>query len=144
MKNKIIPLFSILLVSITLIFSSCAADSTSASSDWNGNWRFNEEVIFPQTKSNLSSGIKTNSGTIKVDPNDENKIIISGELFGLYSSYSISATVASTTASYEQQIGIYKIKGTATLDDSDQITFKFKITTENDNSESYTRTAIRI
>lgn len=143
MKNKIIALLSILLVSIALVFVACEPDDTSASSDWNGNWRFNEEVIFPQTKSNLS-GIKTNSGTIKVDPNDKNKIIISGELFGLYSSYSISATVASTTASYEQQLGIYKIKGTATLDDSDQITFKFKITTENNNSESYTRTAIRI
>jgi len=144
MKNKIIALFSILLISIAVVLSSCAADSTSASSDWNGNWRMDEDITFPQTKGSELIGAKTTSGTIKVDPNDADKIIISGELFGLYSSLSISATVVSSTASYEQQVGLYKIKGTAVLEDEDEITFSFKITTENDNSESYTRTAIRI
>lgn len=143
MKNKIIALLSILLVSISLLFTSCTSDTTKASTDWNGNWRMSEEIIFPQAKSG-SSGIKTPSGTIKIDPNDSEKLIISGDLFGLYSSLSISATVVSSTASYEQQVGLYKIKGTATLDDTDEITFKFKITTETNYSESYVRTAIRI
>lgn len=143
MENKIIALLSILLVSISLVFTSCTSDSTKASSDWNGNWRMSEEIIFPQAKSG-ASGIKTPSGTIKIDPNDSEKIIISGDLFGLYSSLSISATVVSSTASYEQKVGLYTIKGTANLNDTDEITFKFKITTETNYSESYVRTAIRI
>ena len=81
---------------------------------------------------------------IKIDPNNDRKIIISGDLFGLYSTLSINASVVSTTASYDQQVGIYRMKGTATLVDEDEITFKFTITTENNYSESYTRTAIRI
>lgn len=144
MKNKIIALLSISLISISLLFTSCESDTNNASSDWNGNWRMSEDVIFPQEKNSDYSGIKTPSGTIKVDPNDADKIIISGDLFGLYSSLSISATVVSSTASYEQQVGLYKIKGTATLNDTDEITFKFKITTESNYTESYVRTAIRI
>ncbi len=134
MRNRIITILSILFVA--LAFSSCEPDNTLASSDWNGNWRMSEDIIFPQTKSS--------SGTIKVDPNNERKIIISGELFGLNSSFSIIADVISTNANFDQMVSNYKIKGTATLNNANQITFNFTITTENNNSEVYKRIAIRI
>ena len=102
-----------------------------------------EDIIFPQTKNNQNS-IKTSSGTIKIDPNNERKIIISGELFGLNPSFSISASVVSSNATFDQKVGIYQIKGTAVLNNSNQITFNFTITTENSNTETYNRIAIRI
>lgn len=77
MRVRILALISILFTAFA--FVGCEPDETLASSDWNGNWRMNEEIIFPQTKANL---IKASSGTIKIDPNNERKIIISGELLG--------------------------------------------------------------
>lgn len=143
MKNKIIVLLSVLLAFVSLTFVSCESDDTVASKNWDGRWQLNEEVVFPQTKGDLLFA-KSNSGTIKIDPNNDRKIIISGDLFGLYSTLSIAASVVSTTASYDQKVGIYRMKGTATLVDEDEITFKFTITNDNNYSESYTRTAIRI
>ncbi len=141
MRNRIIAILSILFT--TLSFFACEPDNTLASSDWNGNWRISEDIIFPQTKTNQNS-IKTSSGTIKIDPNNERKIIISGELFGLNPSFNISASVVSSNATFDQKVGIYQIKGTAVLNNSNQITFNFTITTENSNTETYNRIAIRI
>jgi hypothetical protein len=141
MRNKFIAIFSVLLALLT--FSACEPDNTLASSDWNGNWKLNEEIIFPQTKTNIKSA-KSSSGTIRIDPNDERKIIISGELFGLSSSESISASATSSSASFNQKVGIYTLEGTATLSGKDQIKFQIKITTENNNAASFSRIAIRI
>lgn len=141
MRNKIIALLGILFT--TFSFFSCEPDTTVASSDWEGKWRISEDIIFPQTKENQNFA-KSSSGTIKIDPNDERKIIISGELFGLNPTFSISASVVSTNANFDQKVGIYQIKGTAVLNNSNQINFKFTITTENNNTETYNRIATRI
>lgn len=141
MRKKFIAIISVLFALLT--FSACEPDKTLASSDWNGNWKLNEEIIFPQTKNNLKSA-KNSSGTIRIDPNDDRKIIISGELFGLSSMESISASATSSSASFNQKIGLYKIEGAATLNTKDQIKFQIKIITENNNTENYSRIAIRI
>ncbi|MDD2191625.1 MAG: hypothetical protein PHO12_03695 [Bacteroidales bacterium] len=143
MKNKIIILLSVLFAFISLSFVSCQDDKSLASEDWNGNWQLNESVNFPQAKNNENPR-KSNSGTIQIDPNDNRQIIINGDLFGLYSSLKIKAKVVSTTASFEETIGKDKMKGTGVLVNKDKINFSFTITTENNQVESYKRTATRI
>jgi len=143
MNHKIIALFGVLLALVSVTFFSCKTDETLASEDWNGRWQFSQDVVFPQTKNNENFP-KSSNGTIKIDPNNNRKIIISGDLFGLYSTLSISADVVSTTATFDQTVGVYKMKGTATIVSEDRINFKFTITTESNYSESYERTATRI
>lgn len=143
MKNKFIILLGVLFAFISISFQSCQEDQTLASNDWNGRWKLNENVIFPQTKNNEDPK-NTNIGTIKIDPNDSRLIIISGDLFGLYSSLEIKASVVTTTASFEEKVGNYKMKGTGILVNKDEIKFRFTITTEANDSESYERIAKRI
>ncbi len=143
MKNKITALLSLLFAFISLSFVSCQDDKSLASEDWNGRWKLSEDVIFPQTKNNENL-IKSNTGTIKIDPSDNKQIIISGDLFGLQPSLSIKATVVTTTASFEQQIGRSKMKGTGVLVSEDKINFSFTITTDENYAEAYKRTATRI
>ncbi|MCK9162874.1 MAG: hypothetical protein WCR29_00685 [Bacteroidales bacterium] len=143
MKNKIITLLGVLFAFLSITFVSCQEDQTLASDDWNGSWKLSEDVIFPQTKK-MENSTKSNTGTIKIDPNDSRQIIISGDLFGLYSTLEIRATVVTTSASFEQQVGGYKMKGTGVLVSGDKINFNFTITTETNDIESYERTATRI
>ncbi|MFA7081113.1 MAG: hypothetical protein WC135_00730 [Bacteroidales bacterium] len=143
MKNKITALLGVLFAFISLSFVSCQDDKTLASEDWNGRWKLSEEVVFPQTK-NSESLIKSITGTIKIDPNDSRQILISGDLFGLQPSLSIKAAVVTTTASFEEQVAGYKMKGTGVLVSKDTIKFKFTITTDSGETKAYERTATRI
>lgn len=137
--KRIHGLFFCLLAALVFVFSSCTDDENNASSDWSGNWTITQDIVWPQTKSLL----KSQTGTITIDPSNKNKIIIAGGL--LNSPANINASVVSEKASFTQKIDKnYSIKGTATLDSETKITFKFTIYTENSNSETYTRTAVKI
>ncbi|MBP1630464.1 MAG: hypothetical protein H6Q15_1357 [Bacteroidetes bacterium] len=138
MKIRFIKFVGLFLISLApFIFSSCEPDDTSASNDWVGNWRITEDIVYPQKKST--------AGTIRIDPENENKIIISGELFGLNSSFKITGTVSSTSSTSVtfSREGSFKITGSAKLTNK-EITFNFTYTSENGVTETYTRKAVKI
>ncbi|MDR0971869.1 MAG: hypothetical protein LBM25_05760 [Bacteroidales bacterium] len=139
MKNTL--LFSFLLLIFALSFSSCQEDDTLPSSWWNGTWQIDQEIVFPQTK---NINLKSYQGTIQISTKAKRNIIISGSLFGLNSSFSIEATVVSTNATIDSNIGGYRIKGSAIIEDKDNITFSITITSENQDVKSYTLKAIRV
>lgn len=130
------PIWLLLIFISVFNFLSCTPDPYSPSEEWEGRWKIEEEITYPQKKST--------SGSIWLNPNNDRELMISGELFGLNSSFIITAKVNTTTTISYERVGDFTIKGTATLNSDKQITFKFTYTSEFGNSESYTRKAIKI
>ena len=129
----------ILVVSSILIVSCEPENETLTSSDWVGNWVMTEDIVFPS-----KSGVKSHNGTIRVNPSDDDYIIISGEVFGMNSSISIEAKVYDRKADFSQMVGgSYYLEGNAELKTDNEIFFDFDITLE-DKKQSYERTAIRV
>src|SRR5574344_1872407 len=86
------------LVAVVVLFSACTADDTEASKDWVGNWKMTQEITWPQTKADNNLP----SGTITIDANNKDKIIISGGLLNCQTN--ISASVVSQSATFSQTI----------------------------------------
>lgn len=135
-KIILIPISMVIVFLSIIFFSSCAPDQYSPSEDWVGRWKIEEDINYPQKKST--------SGRIWINPINDRELMISGELFGLNSSFIITAKVNSTRSVSFERIGDFTIKGSANLDSEKQITFKFTYSSENNSSESYTRKAIKI
>ena len=129
----------ILVVSSILIVSCEPEDETLTSLDWVGNWVMTEDIIFPS-----KAGTKSHNGTIRINPSDDDYILISGVLFGMNSSISIEAKVYDRKADFSQIVGgSYYLEGNAELKTDNEIFFDFDITLE-DKKQSYERTAIRV
>jgi hypothetical protein len=121
MKIKIKIKYMVFL--LPLFIFGCSPDNEDYTGDWVGTWKINKDVIFPQVKS-------SHSGDIIKDESTSNKIIISGTLLGLNSSYTLPATVSSSTATFDKTT-TFHIKGKAILYDNDSMTFKFTVTQDN-------------
>ena len=132
--NKLGFFFALFVLSLG--FWSCEPDYFSPSKDWEGRWKIEEAITYPQKKST--------SGEIWIDPDNDRKLIISGELFGLNSSFLIEAKVSTTTSISYERDGDFKIEGTANLIKKDEIRFKFTYTSEAGNSQEFIRTARRV
>lgn len=120
---KLLRLIKYFILVMPIVFFSCSPDDDNDTSQWIGTWEINEEIVFPHNKT-------TYIGEIIQDNNNKNKIIISGNLLGLNSSYSLPATVSSSTATFDQTTS-FNINGKATLINSDSIKFSFSITQDN-------------
>jgi hypothetical protein len=113
---------------LPMFMFACSPDNDDYADNWTGTWKTNEDVV-------ISEGKSTHIGDITKDETASNKVIISGTLFGMNSSYSLPAEVGSSTATFNKTT-TFTINGKATLYDSDSITFKFSIT-KNNITKSY-------
>lgn len=132
---KTIKKVFILVVLATLTYA-CEPDRDDYTEDWVGEWKTTEDTKFPQTK-------YLHQGTIVKDNSQRNRIILSGTILGINSSYQIPIKLSSDEKGSIDYTNGFTISGTAKRNVKDTITLQMTISQEN-KSESNNITLIRV
>lgn len=125
-----------LLVGLMLVVGACSPDKDDYTKDWVGYWRTNKDLNFPNVKA-------SNYGTIRKVEDKNNKLEISGDLFGISQLYIFQASVSSQRRASISYDGNFSVTGNAYFNEQDTIVFYLTVTQDNKTAND-TITAVKI